>query len=153
MKNEKYAPHSSSLGNTDANIVALLSYLSVIVLGWIPVLRLVPWVAPLVIWLLEKNSRFVRFHAMQAIILNAAAFVLNLFLGILPALAIGSLFAGGFRTSLVLGGMFSLLYILLGLLIIVFAVFCMVKAYRYEEFHIPLVGRLAEKLMNSTRNY
>ncbi|NLF21130.1 MAG: hypothetical protein GX588_06935, partial [Clostridiaceae bacterium] len=49
MKNELYPPHKSSLGNLDANVLALLAYLAAVVVGWIPVLRYGAWLAPLVL--------------------------------------------------------------------------------------------------------
>jgi len=48
----------------DENIAALLSY----VFGW---------VSGLIFFLIEKDSRLVRFHAMQSILLSAAAFVMS----------------------------------------------------------------------------
>src|SRR6185437_14644116 len=53
----------------DENIAALLSY----IFGW---------VSGLIFFLIEKDSRLVRFHAMQSILLNAAAIVVGIVLWI-----------------------------------------------------------------------
>src|SRR5690348_15262190 len=47
----------------DENLAALLSYIA-------------GWITGLVFFLIEKNSRLVRFHAMQSIILSGGGFVI-----------------------------------------------------------------------------
>ena len=47
----------------DANVAALLSYI-------------LTWLTGLIFFLIEKESRFVRFHAMQAILLGVSFFVI-----------------------------------------------------------------------------
>lgn len=154
MKNEKYAPHQSSIGNTDANLMALLSYLSVIIMGWVPVLKLVPWVAPLIIWNLEKNSRFVKFHAFQSMILNIVFSVISLIGGVIYIGAIGGqLLGGNFFGGLFAGGILSLLLFAWFVVTIVFSIIAMVKAYGYEEYHIPVIGDMAEKQINNHQGF
>ena len=41
MKNEIYNPHQSSIGNLNANVMALICYVASVVVGFIPVLRYV----------------------------------------------------------------------------------------------------------------
>src|SRR6185369_8769164 len=55
------APGKSSTG-LDENIAALLSYIA-------------GWISGLVFFLIEKDSRLVRFHAMQSLILSGGGFV------------------------------------------------------------------------------
>lgn len=153
MKNERYAPHASSLWNVDANVMALLSYLSVIIFGWIPILRMVPWVAPLIIWKMEKNSRFVQFHALQSMILNIVSSIIAFIFGVIPAMVFASLFVVGFGRGLLIGTMFSILYLVFSLGIVTLAVISMIKAYRYEEFHIPVIGKIVEDRLNRTGRF
>lgn len=139
MKNEKYEAHKSSLG-MDANILALLSYIAAIIFGFIPVLRLVPFVAPLIIFMMEKSSKFVKFHAMQAMILDIIAAVLALIFAGIPTLMLMSGSLGGFLSVIMSG-----LYVIVSLAIMVVSIIAMVKAYGYIEFHLPAIGDIAAK--------
>ncbi len=95
------------------NLAALLSYF----LGFI---------TGLVFYLVEKKNKFVRFHAMQSMLLFGGFFVINLILLIIPVLGV-------------------ILSTLLSLLSIVLWVLLMIKAYQGEMFRLPIVGDMAEK--------
>ena len=73
------AGEKSSLG-MDANLAAALSYVLGVITG-------------LIFFLLEKQSRFVRFHALQAILFSVGWFVLSFVGGVLSWL-------GAFRSPL-----------------------------------------------------
>ena len=79
----KTAPHKSSLGGLDANLMALLCYVAAFVIGLIPGIRYVAFLAPLALYFLEKGSRFVKFHAMQAFMLQLLYMLLNLILSLI----------------------------------------------------------------------
>ncbi len=103
----------TSLG-LNQNITALLCYL-------------VGWISGLIIILLEKDNQFVRFHAMQSILV----------------------FGGLTLLSILIGGMllfFIFLIPLLNLVGIVLWILLMIKAYQGELFKLPLIGEQAEKL-------
>ncbi len=105
----------TSLG-MDENIEAALSYF----LGFI---------TGILFFVLEKENKFVRFHAMQSIAVFVALFVINMFLGIILAITIVGLM------------LFPLIYLLEFILWIVL----MYKAYNGEKFKLPVVGDFAEK--------
>lgn len=96
----------------DQNIEALLCY----VLGWL---------TGIVFLVLEKENRFVRFHAMQSLVVFLSLFVLSLVVGIIPV--IGLLSPIIFLVSVVL-------WILL-----------MIKAFQGEMYKLPWAGDFAEK--------
>ncbi len=73
---------------------------------------------------LEKQSTFVRFHAMQSTLTFVGLFVLSVVLRIIP----------------LLGG---ILWGVLGLLQLVLWVFLMFKAFRGESYRLPVVGDMA----------
>ncbi|MEW5899556.1 MAG: DUF4870 domain-containing protein [Bacillota bacterium] len=100
----------SSLG-LDENVVGLLCYV-------------VGFVTGIVFLALEKESTFVKFHAVQSIIAFGGFFVLSLVLGIIP----------------LLGWLLNLIICLVSL---VTWIVCMVKAYRGEMFKLPIVGEIA----------
>jgi uncharacterized membrane protein len=96
----------------DANVAAALSYL-------------VGFVSGILFLLVEKENRFVRFHAMQSTIFFVLVVIVDVVLQVIP---------------------------LLGFLLVVFVVIpasaivwllLMYKAYQGDEFKLPLVGQLA----------
>ena len=116
----------------DENIAALLSY----VFGWL---------SGLIFFLMEKDSRLVRFHAMQSILLSVAAIVILVVFWIVAGIL-------GVVLSYISGLLSFLLWIVtvlvggvLGLAIVVGAIICLVKAFQGQYFKLPVIGNLAEK--------
>jgi uncharacterized membrane protein len=100
------------------------------------------WVTGLVFFLIDKRP-YVRFHAVQSIVvfggLNILMFVVGLFFGL-------SFFAGGMAG-------FSVgwaLYRLIDLLALILWVFLMVKAYQGERFRVPFAADLAESMFGKS---
>ena len=100
----------------DSNIGGLLSY----VLGWI---------TGLIFFLMEDKDEFVRFHAMQSMIVFGAITVVSIVLGILFMIP----FLGP-----ILGAFFWIATVVLWIIL-------MVKAYQGERYKLPIAGNLAEK--------
>jgi uncharacterized membrane protein len=75
---------------------------------------------------LEKESKFVRFHAMQSTITFLALFVLNLLLSMIPILG-------------------WLLLFPLQIVILILWLFLMFKAFNGEKFKLPTIGDMAER--------
>ena len=109
---EKKDLGKTSIG-MEPNLAALLSYL----LGFI---------SGIVFYVLEKENKFVRFHAMQSIIVFGFLFVVGMFLSIMPVI------------GWVMG-------YLLWILDFVLWIILMLKAYNGEMFKLPVAGDLAEK--------
>jgi uncharacterized membrane protein len=95
------------------NLLAAASYL----LGFI---------TGIIILLIEKQSKFVRFHAMQSTILFGGVFVANFVLGFIPIL--------GWLVGLFLSLAAFILWIVL-----------MWKAFQGEMYKVPKIGDMAEK--------
>ena len=125
-------PATKSSTGLDENLAALLSY----VFGWI---------SGLIFFLMEKDSRLVRFHAMQSILLGAAAIVIFIVFWIVAV--VSSLVVG--YISSILGGIVWLVMVLvggvLGLGIFVGAIISLIKAYQGQYFKLPVIGNYAEK--------
>ncbi len=83
----------------------------------------------------EKQSRFLRFHAFQSLLFHAAIFAVSIAVQIF--LAILSHISG------VLGFIASMLWLVVGLAFLAFDIFLMVKAYNGEEFEVPALGPMA----------
>jgi uncharacterized membrane protein len=104
---------SKSSTGMQPNVAGLLCYL-------------VGFVTGIVFLIIEKENKFVRFHAMQSIIVFGGLFVLQIILGFIPII--------GWAIGLLLGIASLILWILL-----------MVKAYNGEMYKLPVVGDMAEQ--------
>jgi len=97
----------------DENIEGLLCY----VLGFI---------TGILFLVLEKENKFVRFHAMQSIVTFLAFLVVSIVLGFIPFLG-------------------WILSVLIGLVALVLWLLLMFKAYQGEMYKLPIAGDMAEK--------
>lgn len=87
----------------------------------------------------EKQSRFVRFHAMQSVLVGVALIILNFVLNVLNAILV--------RIPLI-GWLFALgLVMLVGLASLVLWLALMYAAYRGQEWELPVIGRESRKLL------
>ncbi|MCI0413547.1 DUF4870 domain-containing protein [bacterium] len=112
-------PKQTSTG-LEPNLAGALSYLC-------------GWVTGLIFFLMEKENSFVRFHAMQSIMVSAGFTVLFIAAAVLSNIP-------------VIGWLFWIVgYPIVGLASFVAWILLMVKAYQGERFHFPVVGDLAEK--------
>lgn len=80
------------------------------------------WLSGLIFFIVEKENVFVRFHAMQSILFSVAWTILMILLAITvvgPALV--------------------------SLILFVFWIILIIKAFQGEEFKLPVIGDMAEK--------
>ena len=126
--------------------MAMLSYLAALIVGLLPIVGRVSWLAPLIIFFVEKESGFVRFHAMQAFVIQLAGMVIS---GVSSILVGGTFFASSFSDlgifalgSWGIGVIVSLLLGIVSLLIFIFSIIALVKAYHYQAYEIPGIGKL-----------
>jgi uncharacterized membrane protein len=96
----------------DANVAAALSYL-------------VGFVTGIIFLVIEKENKFVRFHAMQSTLVFAGIVAVDILLQIVPIL-------GALVVIFVVIPLSAILWLLL-----------MFKAYQGQEFKLPLVGQMA----------
>lgn len=88
--------------------------------------------------IVEKQSRFVRFHAFQSLLLHGAGLVLGIAIQIANiALAVMGLGI----VSMLLG----LVGLVLGVGLLGACIFLMIKANGNEEFMLPVIGEMAKK--------
>ncbi len=97
----------------EQNLAGLLCYM-----GW--------WVTGIIFFVMEKENKFVRFHAMQSIIVFGAITVVFMIFGWIPIVNV-------IIDSLV-GACAFVLWLVL-----------MLKAYQGEKFKLPWAGDIAEK--------
>ena len=87
---------------------------------------LLGFITGIVLLLVEKKSKFVRFHAMQSTLLFGGIFIANVVLGFVPIL--------GWLVGLLLSLGSFVLWIVL-----------MWKAFAGETYKLPYVGEMADK--------
>lgn len=112
MENNTENKGKSSLG-LEENVAGLLSYLLGFVTG-------------IIFFILEKESKFVKFHAMQSIILSIVVFIISTILGLIPII--------GWILLMIIPIPIAIIWIVL-----------MLKAYKNELFKLPVIGDMAEK--------
>jgi uncharacterized membrane protein len=102
----------TSLG-LDENLEALAAYV-------------LTWLTGIILILLEKKSKFVKYHALQSTITFLPLQIASMFFALIPIF--GFFLAG-----------------IIGLITIILWIVCMVKAYQGEWFKVPIVGEIVEK--------
>jgi uncharacterized membrane protein len=112
VESQEPSQEVSSTG-LDPNLAGLLCYLLTFVTG-------------IVFLIIEKENRFVRFHAYQSVAVFGALTVLSLIAGLIPVI--------GTPISFLVGPVWLILWILL-----------MVKAYQGERYKLPVAGDWAEE--------
>lgn len=111
-------------------------------------------ILPLIFFLIEKNNRFVKFHAMQSILLGAAYVVFFIVVFIIQSIVLigssaadtaagstGALAAGGG----LLGCLISCLYVVGAIGFLGLVIWGMVSGFTGKYTKLPIVGNLAEK--------
>ncbi len=101
----------------EENVAALLSYIFGFITG-------------LIFFLIEKESKFVRFHAMQSIVFSVALLIIYIILGIIPVIG-------------------WILIPIVGLIGFVVWILLLIKAYQGNLWKLPVLGNLAEKWSGS----
>lgn len=96
----------------DANMAAALSYL-------------VGFVTGIIFLLVEKENKFVRFHAMQSTLFFLGVIIVDVLLQVIPLL-----------------GFLIVVFVVIPVSAIVWLIM-MYKAYQGEEYKLPLVGQWA----------
>lgn len=129
------AKGSSSTG-LDENVAGLLCYA-------------LTWLTGLIFLLVEKDSKFVRYHAMQSIVafggFQVAMIAVSVVSGIITTIAWRSAMTGGGAGLGIFSTLLGIVSFVLGLGMFVLWIYCMIKAFQHETFKLPIAGGIAEK--------
>jgi len=120
LKEEQPAEGDASTTNLQPNVAGLLCYLGV-------------WVTGIIFFFIEQKNKFVRFHAIQSIIVFVILGIASAFLSQIPLV--------GWFFGAIIGVLSFVLWIVL-----------MVKAYQGQLYKIVLAGDLAEKMSSVSAN-
>ena len=128
----------SALG-LDGNLAAALGYPMAII--------------AIISLIMEKENRFVKFHALQSILLHVAFVVVAIAVWIIGVvLFIAGAAASAATNSGALGGLvgalFGLVWLVVILAYIAGLIFAAVKSYQGVEFKLPVIGKMAENFAN-----
>ncbi len=139
---KKVEDHNSSIGNLKANQICLIAYIGGALLSFIPFMRYFAWVVPLVIYFLEKQSNFVRKNAVQATGLYAVTslvlFVINI---VIYEIVFSNLWYNPYTVLASLATISAISVVFL-LIITAITIITLIKLWKYEEYTIPLIGKL-----------
>ena len=97
----------------DENIAGALAYFGIFISG-------------IALLVLEKNSTYVRFHALQSTVTFLSLFVINLVGGLIPLIG-------------------PLLSVLIPPAALILWIVLIVKAYQGERWQLPVIGEIAEE--------
>lgn len=120
MNGEETQEKNKTSSGLEENVAGLLCYV-------------VGFVTGIIFLLIEKESHFVRFHALQSIIVFAALFVLNIVLGFIPFL--------GWALTMLLAPLSLALWIVL-----------MIQAYQGKLFKLPIIGDITEDQLKKMKS-
>ena len=135
MENPPPGQTGKSSTGLDENIAALLAY----IFGW---------VSGLIFFLMEKDSKLVRFHAMQSILLCVVIAVLGIALWIVTFLfVLVAAMLPDIVGSLV-GLLATLIWLVFSVALLIAWILCVVRAYQGQFFKLPIIGNMAEKIVD-----
>lgn len=143
-------PFTAAVTTSDERTMAVLSHVLQLVGGWI---------APLVIFFVKRQSRFITFHALQVLLFQGVCLFLTMvaMAGLFMAIGLG-IFSGAWSSHegsstpaplfFLFFGVFWLGFVVLWVVKLVLAIVYGVKAGRGEWAEYPILGRFARHILN-----
>jgi len=115
---------AASTSSKDSNSMAAVAYVLTILTG-------------VLMFVMKPEDKFVKFHAVQSILLFISFFVIG---AVINILSIIFMVVGG--TALL--GLWLSGIILLEIILVLVSLYCIFKAYSGERFKLPIIGNMAE---------
>jgi uncharacterized membrane protein len=110
-------PDNKTSTGLEQNVAGLLCYLGI-------------WVSGIIFFILEKENKYIRFHAIQSIVVFGAYSIVSLILGWIPYIGVP-------------------IDIVLGIIAFILWVVMMAKAYQGQMYKLPVAGDIAERQIKS----
>jgi len=141
MQNPPPSPSGPKSGiGLEPNIAAALSYI---------------WIVGLIFFLIEKENRFIRFHALQSVMYGVlwiavviVLVVVNVIVMIVAGVAAGAAGDAGSVVALVVWLIAMLIWLVVPLAYVGTLILAAVKAYQGKTFKLPIIGNMAENIVN-----
>jgi uncharacterized membrane protein len=99
------------------------------------------WLTGLIFFLVEKDNKTVRFHAMQAILTFLPLSILYWIIGWIYSMMV---FGAGYYGAVGAWGILSIISLLIAVVMLILWIFLIYKAYKGEKFLVPVFGAIAE---------
>ncbi|MBN2127522.1 MAG: DUF4870 domain-containing protein [Candidatus Diapherotrites archaeon] len=106
------------------------------------------FITGIVMLLIKPEDKFVKFHALQSILFSIAAFVISFAVSIVMSI-FTAMFYINVALGLMMAGIFGLISLAVsGVLFVVWALLIW-KAYNGETWKLPIIGAMAEKMVDT----
>jgi uncharacterized membrane protein len=132
-------PQKTGLG-LEPNLAGALSYF---------------WIVGLIFFFIEKENRFVRFHAMQSVLYGVlwmvvviVLVIVNIVIAIIAGVAAGAAGDAGAIVGLIVWLIALLIWLVIPLAYLGTLILAAVKAYQGKIFKLPIIGNMAESIAN-----
>ena len=118
--------------NIEENIASALCYV-------------LTWITGIIFYLMEKENKTVRFHAMQSILTFLPLMIIGWIVGFIGAPSVG--WGYGYYGASYNPGIPALIWLswLIYVIMFILWIVLIIKAYQGEKFKLPVVGDIAEK--------
>lgn len=103
------------------------------------------WITGIIFIIIEKQNNFVRFHAMQSIVVFGALTILSILISIIQGIFLTAAAGAGAMALSTIFSLVSLISTIIWIIGLVAWIILMVKAYQGEYFKLPIAGDIAEK--------
>lgn len=159
MKNDK-----SSLSGIDANVIVLIGYLGGLFLSWIISIGYFAWLLPLIIYIIEKKSEFVKEQMAQATVLYITTSIITLIFNLIWIIMFPESYNIGlnlnnFSGSTLVVSTMNILSVTITVLITLIVIITSMKTWYYENYRIPIIGffvpgfrNLLDKIISNKKN-
>lgn len=156
--------NKSSISGIDANIIVLIGYLGGLFLTWIININYFAWILPLIIYIIEKKSEFVKDQMAQATILYILVSIITLIFNLIWIIMFPTSYNIGlnlnnFSGSTLVVSTMNILSVTITILITLVVVITSMKIWYYENYKMPVIGffvpsfrNLLDKIISNKKN-
>lgn len=156
--------NKSSISGIDANIIVLIGYLGGLFLTWIININYFAWILPLIIYIIEKKSEFVKDQMAQATILYILVSIITLIFNLIWIIMFPTSYNIGlnlnnFSGSTLVVSTMNILSVTITILITLVVVITSMKTWYYENYKMPVIGffvpsfrNLLDKIISNKKN-
>ena len=143
--------HKSSIFNYDANVLSFLIYLIIMIFNFVPFLNYFIFALPLIIYVIEKKSDFVRGHSLQAFVISFFSSIFSLLCLLVSYIAkprCNATLSFCFGSSIIhkMFSMFgSIRWMFCGFIFVICLVLAL-RAYNYESYKLEYVDKIIDKI-------
>lgn len=143
--------HKSSILNYDANVLSFLIYFIIAMVGFIPFLNYIIFALPLIIYVMEKKSKFVRDNMLQALVISFGSsifYLLCLAISFISKPRCNSSLSLCFGSSIIhkMFSMFGSIRWMFAGFIFVICLVLSLRAYNYENYKLNYIGKSYDKI-------